>query len=123
MPRMTLEQRAPVVERVALRRPRQLVDQALHHERGVAVPHRAQPEHRDRVWSASADRLDGWATDFKYGESDTPSTEVLSTPFRTIIGWNGVPAAIDWPTIVCDQATGMPSGPTAIRARCRNAGR
>ena len=35
----------------------------------------------------------------RYGESAAPSTEVSSMPSLIIIGSNGVPARIDWPTM------------------------
>ena len=38
-------------------------------------------------------------------------------PFLTIIGSNGVPLRMDWPAMVCCHATGMPSGPSPMRAR------
>ena len=62
-------------------------------------------------------------TSSTYGESVTPSTEVASTPFLTMNCSNGVPARIDWPTMVCFHATGapLPSRPTSIR--CRKSGR
>ena len=58
-----------------------------------------------------------------YGESETPSTEVASTPSLTIIAAIGVPAMIDWPTMACSQAAGRPSSPRPTRARWRKAER
>ena len=64
-----------------------------------------------------------WGTFSRYGESDTPSTEVLSMPFFTSIGSNGVPARIDWPTMVCFQPAGRPFPSSEASMRWRNCGR
>ena len=51
-----------------------------------------------------------------YGSSAAPSTDVTSMPSLTSADANGVPSTMDWPTIVCFQATGAPpaSSPAAI---------
>src|SRR5216683_786135 len=59
----------------------------------------------------------------RYGESAKPSTDVESIPFLTAAFSNTVPIRIDCPTTVCCQASGWPSAPRPMRARCRKADR
>ena len=52
-----------------------------------------------------------------------PATEVSSTPLWTSMPSNGVPLRIDWPTIRCRQATGLPSASRPASSVCRYIGR
>ncbi len=68
-------------------------------KRGVGVADRAPPQHRDAgLRRVQVDPVVRRST-CRYGESATPSTDVASMPSFTIIGSNGVPARIDWPTM------------------------
>ena len=52
-----------------------------------------------------------------------PSVAVPSMPSLTIIGSNGVPAMMDWPTITWSHAVILPCESKPIFAVCRCIGR
>jgi hypothetical protein len=57
------------------------------------------------------------------GQSDAPSTEVASMPSLMMKASKGVPAMIDWPTMVCVQAEIAPAASRPRRTRLCHIGR
>ena len=106
MARVALQQLAPQLDRVLAGRVRQLVDEGLGRERGVAVPDRAPPQHRHA--DLGRVQLARRGSGSRRAASSAPSTEVASMP-SLIIPSKGVPVRIDWPTIRCSQATILPA--------------